>query len=190
MDNIILTGILTSRIETRQDKIIRQDYHYGFFKLEGYEQEIPVVFNHKPNLVKGSQVELTGTWANSRKDRPSFTCYGYDVIGEPDPPSLPSLQKELSLLLRPALEKKKSWSEITDFLFKKQKDLEEIRKVSHLGKNYLQAYLLTKQVFYANYQTEHLEQANFTLQSYLNRIASELEVTKRQMLATGWREVK
>jgi hypothetical protein len=51
---LIIKGILTSRIETRSD------YYYGFFKLENQNQDIPVVFKTKPNLVKGSQVELTG----------------------------------------------------------------------------------------------------------------------------------
>ena len=53
--------------------------------------------------------------------------------------------------------------------------MEEIEKVSQLGSQYLKACLLTKQAFYANYQTEHLEQANFDLPSYLERISSELD---------------
>jgi hypothetical protein len=53
--------------------------------------------------------------------------------------------------------------------------LEEIEKVSQLGNQYLKAYLLTKQAFYANYQTEHLEQANFNLETYLARVNSELD---------------
>jgi hypothetical protein len=65
-----------------------------------------------------------------------------------------------------------------------------MEKVSTLGNQFLQAYLLTKQAFYANYQTEHLEQANFSLPSYLHRVSSELEITKRQMIASGWKEVK
>ena len=47
--------------------------------------------------------------------------------------------------------------------------------MTQLGSNFLQAHLLTKQAFYANYQTEHLEQANFNLETYLSRISSELE---------------
>ena len=57
--------------------------------------------------------------------------------------------------------------------------------MSQLGNQYLKAYLLTRQVFYANYQPEHLAQANFTLPSYLHRIASELEIAKRQMISAG-----
>ena len=41
------------------------------------------------------------------------------------------------------------------------------------------------------YQVEHLEQANFTtLETYLERMLSELEITKKQMLASGWKEVR
>ena len=58
---------------------------------------------------------------------------------------------------------------------KKKKDLEEIERMSKLGATYLKAYLLTKQAFYANYQSEHLEQADFSLETYLARIASELD---------------
>jgi len=52
----IITGILTSRIETRPDY-----YHYGFFKIPDQELDVPVIFKTKPDLVKGSQVKLTGT---------------------------------------------------------------------------------------------------------------------------------
>jgi len=62
--------------------------------------------------------------------------------------------------------------------------------MSQLGEHYLKAYLLTRQVFYANYQAEHLEQANFTLPSYLHRVASELEIAKKQMISAGWKESK
>jgi hypothetical protein len=55
---LIIKGILTSRIEKRiKDK---ETYYYGFFHLEGQEPEIPVIFKTKPDLVKGSQVQLTG----------------------------------------------------------------------------------------------------------------------------------
>ena len=192
----ILTGTLTSRIEKKtKDK---ETYYYGFFKLEkrsfvgdqNYEPEIPVIFKeNKPDFPKGTQVELTGTWSQGR-DRNSFTCQTYQVLKAPEPPSLPSLQKAISLLLKPSLDQKKHWSETTDFLFKKQKELSEIKEISKLGAPYLKAYLLTRQVFYANYQAEHLEQANFAnLETYLERIDSEVEITKRQMIAIGWKEV-
>jgi len=55
---IIIKGILTSRIETRQKE--NQPYHYGFFKLENQVGEFPVVFKTKPTLTKGNQVQLKG----------------------------------------------------------------------------------------------------------------------------------
>jgi len=58
MDNLIkITGKLTSRIETKNKGEL---YYYGFFKLESQAGEFPVVFKTKPDLTKGSQVELTG----------------------------------------------------------------------------------------------------------------------------------
>ena len=82
-----IQGVLTSRIESRQDKITKQSYYYGFFKLPDQEQEIPVIFKdqadyYKPNLTKGQQVELTGTWS-SGEVRPSFTCFRYEILKEP-----------------------------------------------------------------------------------------------------------
>ena len=53
---LIIKGILTSRIETRPDY-----YYYGFFKIPEQALDVPVIFKTKPDLVKGSQVELTGT---------------------------------------------------------------------------------------------------------------------------------
>jgi len=55
---IKIRGVLTSRIETKDKE--NQPYYYGFFKLENQEGEFPVVFKAKPDLKKGSQVELTG----------------------------------------------------------------------------------------------------------------------------------
>jgi hypothetical protein len=51
----VIKGILTSRIETRPDY-----YYYGFFKIPEQALDVPVIFKTKPDLVKGSQVELTG----------------------------------------------------------------------------------------------------------------------------------
>jgi hypothetical protein len=51
-----ITGILTSRIETKKD------YYYGFFKLANQNQEIPVIFKGgKPPLAQSTKVELAGT---------------------------------------------------------------------------------------------------------------------------------
>ncbi|CAJ0762433.1 12047_t:CDS:1, partial [Entrophospora sp. SA101] len=54
MDNLIkITGILTSRIETRDKG--NQSYYYGFFKFENQAGEFPVVFKEKPEIPKGSE---------------------------------------------------------------------------------------------------------------------------------------
>ena len=184
-----IKGILTSRIEKRiKDK---ETYYYGFFHLEGQEPEIPVIFKgNKPSLEKGSQVQLTGQWANSNKERPSFTCHTCRLIAEPQPLTITSLQKSLQPLLNTCLKKKSEWTTRTDYLFKKKKDLEEIERMTQLGSTYLKAYLLTKQAFYANYQTEHLEQADFSLETYLARINSELERESSQVQAYLRKEVK
>ncbi len=78
---IKITGILTSRIETRQKE--NQPYYYGFFKLENQAGEFPIVFKTKPTLTKGSQVQLTGNWAKSNQSRPSFTCQAYQITSDP-----------------------------------------------------------------------------------------------------------
>lgn len=74
-----ITGLLTSRIEAKKN------YYYGFFKLEGYEQEIPVIFKEsKPTLTKGSTVLLEGTWSQG-EERPSFTCSDFKIINSTEP---------------------------------------------------------------------------------------------------------
>jgi len=40
----------------------------------------PEDFWLKPNLTKGQTVILEGTWAKSNGNRPSFTCYSYQVL--------------------------------------------------------------------------------------------------------------
>jgi hypothetical protein len=62
--------------------------------------------------------------------------------------------------------------------------------MTQLGDHYLKAYLLTKQAFYANYQTEHLAQANFNLETYLVRISSELERESHHIQGYLRKEVK
>jgi hypothetical protein len=188
--NTKITGKLTSRIEKREKN--HEIYYYGFFQIPEQNQEIPVIFKGegKHSILIGSQVELTGTWANSNKDRPSFTCQTYQILTEPPQPTLQSLQKEISALIKTSLEKKQEWTQRTDFLFRKQKELQEIKEMAKLGPSFLQACLLTKQAFYANYQTEHLEQANFSLETYLGRIASELERESQYVKAYQRKEVK
>jgi len=185
-----IQGLLTSRIEKREKG--SEIYYYGFFKIENQNQEVPVIFKGegKPNISFGTLVELEGSWANSNGNRKSFTCQAYEVITEPPQPTLKSLQKLLQPLLTTCLEKKQEWTIRTDFCFRKKRDLEEIERMVKLGDHYLKAYLLTKQAFYANYQTEHLEQANFNLETYLSRISSELERESHYIQAYLSKEVK
>jgi len=194
---ITITGILTSKIEERTKG--QGTYYYSFFKFPDQEQKTLVIFKIrtnegflKPDISRASTVSLIGRWTKplENNSRPSFTCYGYDVVGEPEPLTLTSLQKEISVLLKPSLDKKQDWTETTDFLFKKLDELKKITQLSQLGPTYLKAYFLTENARYANYQAEHLPQANFNLESYLDRIASELDLAKRQMLAAGWKETK
>ncbi|KLL02879.1 MAG: hypothetical protein MRECE_39c002 [Mycoplasmataceae bacterium CE_OT135] len=72
-----IQGILTSRIETQEKD--KETYHYGFFQIPEQEQEIPVIFKVKPEIPKGSELELIGNWAKSNGNRPSFTCYDYEL---------------------------------------------------------------------------------------------------------------
>ena len=68
MNKTIIQGLLTSRIEkrsfvgdqTRQDKLTTEPYYYGFFKVEGQDQDTPIIFKEKPNLTKGTLLQLTG----------------------------------------------------------------------------------------------------------------------------------
>jgi len=80
MDNIKIQGVLTSRIETKNKG---EPYYYGFFKIKNHEGEFPVIFKTKPDLKKGSQVQLTDNWANSNNSRPSFTCSEYQILSTP-----------------------------------------------------------------------------------------------------------
>jgi hypothetical protein len=55
MNKTLLTGLLTSQIETKKD------YYYGFFKIDGQNQEIPVIFKEsKPSILPNTRVELAG----------------------------------------------------------------------------------------------------------------------------------
>ena len=183
---IKIRGVLTSRIETKDKE--NQPYYYGFFKLENQEGEFPVVFKAKPDLKKGSQVELTGNWAQSNGSRPSFTATHYQILKDPPETTIKSLRETIHSLLTPSLKEKSQWSQTTDFLFNKLKALEKLEKMSKLGSQYLQAYLLTKSARYANYQTELLTQTNFNQEKYLKTIAWELEDTERQIKALNRKE--
>jgi hypothetical protein len=63
-----------------------------------------------------------------------------------------------------------------------------LEKNSKLGETYLTAYLLTKNARYANYQENLLGNTNFTPESYLNKIASEIEETEKRIKAVQNKE--
>ena len=55
---LIIKGVLNSRIEKKGTS---DPYYYGFFQIEGWKEEIPVIFKGiKPAILKGSQAELEG----------------------------------------------------------------------------------------------------------------------------------
>ena len=199
-------GILTSPIKLKELKE-GQSYFWAFFQLEGIEQDIPVIFKIKPKKERGSQsdfdrkvnqwlddkgfprevkpkiplrskVLLEGKWAESNHStRPSFTCTIYEILAEPSPITIKNLREQISQLLTTSLEKKQEWNQRVDYLFRKQKDLAEIDKLTKLGSEYLSAYLLIRRAFYANYQdnllpdTAHLTQP----EKYLAKLAGEIE---------------
>jgi hypothetical protein len=182
VDNLIkIQGLLTSRIEIREKN--NQLYYYGFFQIANQNQEIPVVFKTKPEIPKGSQVELTGNWAKSNGNRPSFTCQTYQVLKDPPEITPKALKEQIHSLLTPTLKEKNQWSQTMDFLFNKLKALEKLEKMGKLGEPYLNAYLLTKSARYANYQTELLTQTNFDQAKYLKTLAWELEPIEKQIKA-------
>jgi hypothetical protein len=91
MNNTQIQGLLTSRIETKQDKTTGEPYYYGFWQIEAQKEDIPVIFKKaKPAILKGSVVQLTGQWATSQGDRPSFTCSEYKILKEPIPKAKPT----------------------------------------------------------------------------------------------------
>ncbi|KLL02959.1 MAG: hypothetical protein MRECE_35c011 [Mycoplasmataceae bacterium CE_OT135] len=187
MDNLIkIQGILTSRIETREKG--RETYHYGFFQVLDQEQEIPVIFKSKPEIPKGSEVELRGNWAKSNGNRPSFTATAYQILSNPPELTPKELREQIHSLLTPALKEKAQWTQTVDFLFNKLKALEKLEKMSKLGEQYLTAYLLTKSARYANYQTELLKHTDFTPEKYLKTLAWELETLEKQIKAISRKE--
>lgn len=132
----------------------------------------------KPEIPLRAKVRLEGKWAESpNSNRASFTCTIYEILAEPPPITIKSLREQISSLLTTSLEKKQEWNQRTDYLFRKQKDLSEIDKLTKLGAEYLSAYLLLRRAFYANYQDNLLaDTAHLTHQEeYLAKLASEIE---------------
>ena len=187
MDNLIkIQGILTSRIETKNKD---ETYYYGFFKLKDQEPEIPVIFKTKPAISKGSQVELTGNWAHSNSSRPSFTCSNYQILKDPPLLTIQSLREQIQPLISTSIQTKNQWNQTTDFLFRKWEELKKIEQLSQLGSQYLQAYLLLKNVDYSASTDGKLELESFDQAKYLSRIASELEPIENQIKALQNKEV-
>jgi hypothetical protein len=154
----------------------------AFFQLEGLEQDIPVIFrlknNVKPEIKPKSKVLLIGDWAEpNNSNRPSFTCTEYQILANPPPITIKSLREQISSLLTTSLDKKKEWQDRTDYLFKKQKDLQDLDKLTKLGVEYLSAYLLLRRVYYANYQDNLLSHTKdlTNTEAYLTKLAGEIE---------------
>ena len=182
-----IEGIITSPIKLKELKE-GQPYYWAFFQLEGLDQDLPVIFKidssanpreqTPPPIPPRSKVLLEGKWAESpNSTRPSFTCLAFEIISGPPPITIKDLREQISQLLTTSLEKKQEWQQRTDYLFRKQKDLSEIDKLTKLGSEYLSAYLLIRRAFYANYQdnlladTAHLTQP----EEYLTKLAGEIE---------------
>jgi hypothetical protein len=187
-------GILTSAIQFKYETEIDYEeektnaYCYAFFQLEGIDTEIPVIFKldncsdnpeaDKPDIPPRAKVLLEGKWANSdNSNRPSFTCWAYQILANPSPPTIKSLREQISSLLTTSLEKQSEWKQRTDYLFRKRKDLEELDKLDKLPFEYLQAYLLLRQAHYANYQDNLLQHATDldNAEAYLTKIQAEIE---------------
>jgi hypothetical protein len=177
-----IEGIITSAIQTKKD------HYLAFFQLEGIDTEIPVIFKldscsdnpeaDKPDIPPRAKVLLEGKWANSdNSNRPSFTCWAYQILANPSPPTIKSLREQISSLLTTSLEKQSEWKQRTDYLFRKRKDLEELDKLDKLPFEYLQAYLLLRQAHYANYQDNLLQHAIDldNAEAYLTKIQAEIE---------------
>ena len=205
-------GIITSAVKL-QELLEGKSYYWIFFALEGLkETEIPVIFRlekpcpycplvgtqkckwsgcgylkpSQPNIPPRSKILLKGTWAESlNSNRPSFTCSAYEILISPPPLTIKDLKEQISSLLSTSLDKKQEWQARTDYLFKKQKDLQELEKLSKLGPQYLQAYLLLKSASYANYQDNLLPlTTNLTQQEeFLAKLAQEIEEIAYQIRA-------
>jgi len=177
-----ITGILTSRVETRNKG---EPYYYGFFKIKDQEPEIPVIFKTKPDLTKGSQVLLQGNWSNSNNSRPSFTCQEYQILKDPPPLTTQSLKEQIQKLLSLAWEHQKHWTKTTKFLTKKKdqlKELEKYQKYPHL----LQAYLDLKAFYYSN---EYQQKLVLDGSTFLAKVVSEIEPIEKQIKALQNKEV-
>ncbi len=97
------------------------------------------------------------------------------------PLTIHSLQQTLQPILLAARAKKQEWIARYEYLNHRQKALEKLAKMANLSETHLQAYLLTKSAHYVNYQANLLKDTNFTLQSYLQTLASEISQEARHL---------
>ena len=186
-------GILTSSLQLKGAST-NQPYYYGFFQLEGIEQDIPVIFKidsssepTPPPIPPRAKIRLEGKWADLRNspasNRPSFTCLAFQVIANPPPPTVKDLREQISQLLSTSLDKKTEWQQRTDYLFKKKRDLEQWDQLTHLGEKYLSAYLLLRRAYYSNYQDNLLPHNQFNQEEYLTKLQVEIEEVAQQVRA-------
>ena len=213
-----IEGILTSPIKLKEPRE-SEAYYWAFFQLEGIDQDIPVIFKIKPKKEKGPQsdfdrkvnqwldekgfprevkpnipprakVLLEGHWAEpTNSTRPSFTCTYYQILANPPPITITTLKEQISQLLNTSLEKLTEWKSRVDYLFRKQKDLQEIDKLSKLGSEYLQAYLLIRKAYYSNYQNNLLPHNQWNHEEYLAKLQSEIEEIAQHIRAYQAKEI-
>ena len=196
-------GILTSSIQLKHEVKGVQNgwstygsYYLAFFQLEGLEQDIPVIFKidssanpdqqTPPYIPPRAKVLLEGHWAEpTNSNRPSFTCLAWEIITNPPPITIKSLQKQINHLLITSLEKQTEWKQRVDYLFKRLKYLKDLDQLTKLGDQYLQAYLLLKSASYANYQDNLLPHTTdlTNYDHYLTKLQSEIEEVAQQVRA-------
>ena len=181
-------GVITSALQIKYEPENNKVYCYAFFQLEGLDQDIPVIFKldrsvadleaNKPNIPPRTKVLLEGHWAEpNNSTRPSFTCLAWEIIANPPPITIKSLREQISLLLTTSLEKQTEWKQRTDYLFQRLNYLKDLDKLTKLGDQYLQAYLLLKSASYANYQNNLLPHTTdlTNYDHYLTKIQKEIE---------------
>ncbi|KLL02678.1 MAG: hypothetical protein MRERV_78c006 [Mycoplasmataceae bacterium RV_VA103A] len=87
------------------------------------------------------------------------------------------LKTQINNLISHYTNKKQESTQIIQQLFTKLNSLKELELLEKLPPQFLTAYLLYRQAFYSNYQEEHLRQANFDREKYLERLSKEIELT-------------
>ena len=191
-------GVITSALELKKPRN-SNPYYLAFFQLEGLNQDIPVIFKldsfsepTPPDIPPKSKVLLEGHWAQpTNNPRPSFTCLAWEVVSDPPPITIKSLREQISSLLTTSLEKQTEWKQRTDYLFQRLNYLKDLDKLTKLGDQYLQAYLLLKSASYANYQDNLLQHTTdlTNYDHYLTKISSEIEEVAQNIRAYQSKEI-